>query len=308
MGMFNSKTFTDRVDTHIPCICSTRTANMIYNDYVIGTITEEQNDAGESDWVFKINWENWEKSGCIPIHDIDTNLRLDEYIFEDIPTFVRDCTQDDYGDAFYGKLAKLGLSWNDRFEYMCITHGSEGSSPIRIEKQPQSEEQIWFNYSTKDKIINIIEIIMELLNCSYTKAFNIARKSEVFEALYEGDQATLYQSAPCCVEDIGRELQSKGDKLADYFSENNINNTINKVRQRNIEKKESAYSESDRIATEFLIGIINTAMLRFNIGFEKLKSILENLGYWELFNDTDILITGAHHGMDELLKKIGDSL
>lgn len=28
-------------DTRIPCICQVRTANMIYNGYVIGTISEE---------------------------------------------------------------------------------------------------------------------------------------------------------------------------------------------------------------------------------------------------------------------------
>lgn len=61
-------------DTRIPCICQVRTANMIYNGYVIGTISEERNDADEFDW------EEWEKAGYPQMVGIDTNLRLDEYI------------------------------------------------------------------------------------------------------------------------------------------------------------------------------------------------------------------------------------
>ena len=36
-------------NTRVPCICQVRTANMIFNGYAIGTISEERNDAGEFD-------------------------------------------------------------------------------------------------------------------------------------------------------------------------------------------------------------------------------------------------------------------
>ncbi len=42
-------------NTRIPYICQVRTANMVYNGYVIGTISEERNDADEFDWVIKID-------------------------------------------------------------------------------------------------------------------------------------------------------------------------------------------------------------------------------------------------------------
>ena len=77
-------------DTRIPCICEVRTANMIYNGYVIGTISEERNDVDEFDWVIKMDWEKWEKSG---------------------------------------------LNWNDRFEFMCRTHGICEPSKITVERQ-----------------------------------------------------------------------------------------------------------------------------------------------------------------------------
>ena len=50
-------------NTRIPYICQVRTANMIYNGYIIGTISEERNDADEFDWVIKMDWKEWKKSG-----------------------------------------------------------------------------------------------------------------------------------------------------------------------------------------------------------------------------------------------------
>lgn len=122
-------------NTRIPCICSVRTANMIYNGYVIGTISEETNDAGEFDWVIQINWENWEKSGKPQVSGIDMDLRLDEYIRTYVPLFVDERTLPDTRDGLYEVLDKIGLTWNDRFEYMCRTHGRCGPSNITVERQ-----------------------------------------------------------------------------------------------------------------------------------------------------------------------------
>jgi len=122
-------------DTRIPCICQVRTANMIYNGYVIGTISEERNDADEFDWVIKMDWEEWEKSGSPQVAGIDTNLRLDEYITTDIPAFVEERTLSDTRDGLWEELDRLGLDWNDRFEFMCRTHGICGPSKITVERQ-----------------------------------------------------------------------------------------------------------------------------------------------------------------------------
>ena len=122
-------------NTRIPCICSVRTANMVYNGYIIGTISEEKNDAGEFDWVIKMNWENWEKSGHPMISGIDVDLRLDEYIRTYIPAFVTQRTiPDGRADLPYW-LEKLGLTWNDRFEFMVRNHGLCGNNDITVERQ-----------------------------------------------------------------------------------------------------------------------------------------------------------------------------
>ncbi len=122
-------------DTRIPCICQVRTANMIYNGYVIGTISEERNDADEFDWVIKMDWEEWEKSGSPQVAGINMDLRLDEYIRTYIPAFVEERTLPDTRDGLWEELDRLGLDWNDRFEFMCRTHGICGPSKITVERQ-----------------------------------------------------------------------------------------------------------------------------------------------------------------------------
>lgn len=108
---------------------------MVYNGYVIGTISEEKNDAGEFDWVIRINWADWEKSGSPQVAGIDMDLRLNEYIRTYIPAFVEERTLPDTRDGLYEELERLNLTWNDRFEYMCRTHGLCGPSNITVERQ-----------------------------------------------------------------------------------------------------------------------------------------------------------------------------
>lgn len=122
-------------NTRIPYICQVRTANILYNGIIIGTISEEQNDAQEFDWVIRVDWKNWEKAGKPHISGIDEDLRLDEYIRTYIPEFVDERTLPDTRDGLYEELEKLGLTWNDRFEYMCRTHGICGPSRLTVERQ-----------------------------------------------------------------------------------------------------------------------------------------------------------------------------
>lgn len=124
---------TDR-NMRVPCICTIRTANMVYNGYVIGTISEESNDACEFDWVIKVNWENWEKAGKPKIAGINEDLRLDEYVRAYVPMFVEERTMSDSRDNIRKELKKYNLRYNDRFEYMCLTHGRCATSMITVER------------------------------------------------------------------------------------------------------------------------------------------------------------------------------
>lgn len=121
-------------NTRVPCICQVRTAKMIFEGIEIGTISEESNDAGEFDWVIRPNWENLKKVSPIQIAGIDMDLHLDEYIRRYIPAFVEERTLPDTRDGLYEELSALGLTWNDRFEYMCRTHGLCGCNNITVER------------------------------------------------------------------------------------------------------------------------------------------------------------------------------
>lgn len=107
---------------------------MIYNGVVIGTISEELNDAGETDWVIKVDWPNWEKAGKPHISGIDEDLRLDEYIRVYLPEFVNERTLPDNRENLHEELMKLGMTYNDKFEFMCRTLGICGPSRITVEK------------------------------------------------------------------------------------------------------------------------------------------------------------------------------
>lgn len=118
----------------VPCICRVRSARMLYNGVDIGTISEESNDAGESDWVIAPNWENLDKMPPIQISGIDMDLRKKEYIRRYVPVFVEERTPSDTRENLWEELEAVGLSWNDRFEYMCRTHGLCGNNDITVER------------------------------------------------------------------------------------------------------------------------------------------------------------------------------
>ena len=119
----------------VPNICTVRTANICFNNNVIGTLSEEKNDAGEFDWVIKIDWEAWEKAGRPQISGIDDINKQDEYIRRYIPAIVTQRTLPDERDGIREELERVGLAYNDRFEFMCRTHGLCGPSRLTIERQ-----------------------------------------------------------------------------------------------------------------------------------------------------------------------------
>lgn len=121
-------------NTRIPCICQVRTANIIKDGLVIGTISEEMNDAGETDWVITPNYANIDEDKPLTISGIDLSLHLKEYIRTYVPVFVEERTPSDSREDLRELLDAVGLDWNDRFEYMCRTHGVCGNNDITVER------------------------------------------------------------------------------------------------------------------------------------------------------------------------------
>lgn len=121
--------------TRVPCICTVRRAHLIHKGVIIGTISEEVNDAGEFSWVIKLYWERLEDFPYINIPDVDMSLKKEEYIFSYIiPTFVKQRIYAEEGPDLYKKLYQLGLKSKDAFEIMCRTNGELGNDDIFIQR------------------------------------------------------------------------------------------------------------------------------------------------------------------------------
>jgi hypothetical protein len=82
-----------------------------------------------------------------------------------------------------------------------------------------------------NKISTIIEILIPMLNCDYVTAYNIVISTNTGKSIIINDFPTMYQSAPCCIEDIGREISNnpRYNGYTQYFTNDNINNSVNKV-------------------------------------------------------------------------------
>ena len=71
----------------------------------------------------------------ILVSGIDDINRQEEYIRRYIPAIVTQRTLPDNRDGLHDELKRVGLKYNDRFEYMCRTHGICGPSRLTIERQ-----------------------------------------------------------------------------------------------------------------------------------------------------------------------------
>lgn len=124
------------LNRRIPAICERRTCYLMWNNLCIAEISEERNDALEVDWVIKVRWEEWEKAGKRHIPGIFEELHLEEYIRIELSYVVEQRTLNDCRKDLKAKLKKLGLKYNDRFEYMCLTRGICGNNDYYIGRTP----------------------------------------------------------------------------------------------------------------------------------------------------------------------------
>lgn len=79
-----------------------------------------------------------------------------------------------------------------------------------------------------------------------------------------------------------------------------------------MKSKSNRQSKTDKVisevATEFVVDIVEEALSTYGISFDKLYDILDNMGYWEIFNDSEVTAVGAHMGTEEILREIGERL
>lgn len=71
-------------------------------------------------------------------------------------------------------------------------------------KENTGEDTLWL------RLCIMIELLMEILNCRYSKAYSIIIQSETYYWLVQEDFATMYDSPQANLDDIGRELRETG--------------------------------------------------------------------------------------------------
>lgn len=72
--------------------------------------------------------------------------------------------------------------------------------------------------------------------------------------------------------------------------------------------KRTRQEVANRVATEFTIEIVDEALKRFNITYDRLDTILKDLGYWERLNDSEVAAVGAHYGIEPVMEDIAKAL
>lgn len=74
----------------------------------------------------------------------------------------------------------------------------------------------------------------------------------------------------------------------------------------------SSKSKEDEVKLDvtvgFIVEIIDTAMSRFNLDFESVMRVLDELGYAKLFNNYDVMCVGAADGVEPVMRKFHEYL
>ena len=97
------------------------TVYILWEGESVGILARRMNDACEEEYVFRIDWEAWDR--IQPYQDItgiNMDLRLDEYVRDHVPSFIYDYMppiRDDTPEL----LEKLGLDCYDIWDIMIAT-------------------------------------------------------------------------------------------------------------------------------------------------------------------------------------------
>ena len=125
--------------SHVEHIDRVRTCYIMYKDYTIGTLTEEYSSlSGESSWVIKPIWENFDKEPNEHggITGIDEDLRLNEYVRRYEPVFVTQRIPPRNREDINEILKSIKLEEYDTFEVLCRLRGICGNDDVYVARTP----------------------------------------------------------------------------------------------------------------------------------------------------------------------------
>lgn len=107
---------------HVDGIVKIRYADIYYNGLRICELAQEINLHDEKSYVFRFDWDNFDKCGLDHFFGVDIRTRKDEYVRSILPYFIDMRTPPDGRDDVPAKMKKYGMERYDRFEYMCLKH------------------------------------------------------------------------------------------------------------------------------------------------------------------------------------------
>lgn len=88
-----------------------------------------------------------------------------------------------------------------------------------------------------EKLSIIIEIMMKILDCSYSEAYEIITKSETYYFLQQRDYSTLHDSPQANLSSIGEELRQKNIAIGYKLTDDGIRDAVWAMRQKNLKKQ-----------------------------------------------------------------------
>lgn len=86
----------------------------------------------------------------------------------------------------------------------------------------------------QEKLAIMLDILVTVLNCSYSDAFEIISSSDVYRLLKENNYPTVYDSPQANISMIGQELRLKNNPVGNIITDANIKRAMQIMRRRNI--------------------------------------------------------------------------
>lgn len=90
------------------------------------------------------------------------------------------------------------------------------------------------NETLQEKIAVMLDILVIILNCSYSDAYDIISSSDVYRLLKENNYPTVYDSPQANLSMIGHELRLKNNPVGNIITDTNIKRAMQIMRRRNI--------------------------------------------------------------------------
>lgn len=119
---------------------------ILYENQRVGTLTKRVNDACEEEYVFRVDWDKWDR--IKPAHDIDgllMDLRKEEYVRPFVPSFIT-AHMPPYGrEDIPEHMAYYGLTGEyDMWDFMCACHRNTNDryTVVRVEEYEEYMKSI----------------------------------------------------------------------------------------------------------------------------------------------------------------------